>query len=156
MPSTLYMNHIVPIVNLRSISGHATNSDIFRTEIFLPSRTSDGLGQIFLKLASLVSITHAFGGDRHRQNRAISRDPGIIESDGATSPDIRHGARPEARPVGHSALCRCIDGHGQTRHIASDTTESASRIQENDAIGWRSQQVIRFISYAYCCHENFL
>ena len=43
----LDMNHIIPFVNLRTIFGYTTNTDIFLTEICLISRTSDRLGQIF-------------------------------------------------------------------------------------------------------------
>ena len=44
----LDMNPIILIVSVRTIFGHTPISDNFWTEISLTSRTSDGLGQIFV------------------------------------------------------------------------------------------------------------
>ena len=54
----LYVNHIIFTDNVWTIFGHNPTSDIFWTEIYWTTRTSDGLGHIFfLKLAPLVD-TH--------------------------------------------------------------------------------------------------
>ena len=41
------MNHVTPVVNVRTIFGHSRTSGEFWTEICLTSGTSDGFGQIF-------------------------------------------------------------------------------------------------------------
>ena len=43
----LYVNHIIFIDNVWTIFGHNPTSDIFWTEIYWTTRTSDGLGHIF-------------------------------------------------------------------------------------------------------------
>ena len=72
------MNHIIPIINVRTIFGHTPTLGNFWTEACPTSRTSDGLGRMFffLKLTSLVAAhfpgvkaacaVRARGTQRHR------------------------------------------------------------------------------------------